>query len=178
MAKDTSCLVGYWDRFEKFGYLTSSEIELLNKSAKLLKIDSSEEFGIQVFENLFLLSPELKSPFSVAVDKELPGYLLAAHALQFSTMLTKLIQMLSRGDYIEYRETILKLGKLHSTLNIGIIGFQHFHTILFLSIQDMMGDDFTIAIQRVWLKLFDELMAALVEVEWDRQKAIVVNIDI
>ena len=41
-----------------------------------------------------------------------------------------------------------------------------------------MGDKFTSLTQRVWLKLFGELFAALVEVEWDRQKATVQSIDL
>ena len=63
MAEDIPCESQYWDRFERFAYFTSSEIELLTESIKFLKIETSEEFGIKVFDNLFCLSPELKINF-------------------------------------------------------------------------------------------------------------------
>ena len=120
--------------------LSEAELHVLRESWILATANG--EFGIDVYNRLFYIRPDVRSYFKRHVH----------HARSFISKMTLLITNLNANE--STKPSSYKAGILHGTRSFGATDYEYFFNALIYGLKTHLKNDFNESVIHVWTKFY------------------------
>jgi nitric oxide dioxygenase len=139
--------------------MTPNDIDLVQTSfAKIAPID--DETGVQFYERLFEIDPEVRPLFRGAIDEQ---------GRMFMSMLTVAVNGLTAFESLE--PALRELAIRHAGYGVRREHYVSVGASLVWILERSLGDDFTDEVRRAWLTVYDALSRVMIEAAYGRGSA-------
>lgn len=129
--------------------MTPAERDCIRNTFRKI-LPMSEAFGLQFYDHLFRINPSLRALFPVRINDQ-ADRLVAA--------LSTMVDALEHPELIH--EKFAPVGERHVRYGALPEHYDDVGAALLLTLQHRLGDDFTAEVETAWVKVYGEMVDAM-----------------